>query len=88
MVQQLREVLLRGVKEETWTPDGVHAFTQIVSAMRALLARPISLKRTQAHNISYTHAQALHGHMQQLLIDCQIPDALLFLLKESAVSEN
>lgn len=86
MVQQLREVLMRGVKEKVWTPDSVHAFSQIVLSIRALLVRPKTIRESQAHHVSHSHAQALHAHMQQLLIDCQIPDALFSLLNEATVS--
>lgn len=88
MIQQLRGILVQGMKEENWTPDSVHAFSQIVSSFRALLVRPVSLNRSQSHNISLSHAQALHAHMQQLLLDCQIPDTLLSLLNGLAVSAN
>lgn len=88
MIQQLRGILVQGMKEENWTPDSVHVFSQIVSSFRALLVRPVSPKRSQSHNISLSHAQALHAHMQQLLLDCQIPDTLLALLNDLAVSAN
>ncbi|KAK3926892.1 Neurobeachin-like protein 1, partial [Frankliniella fusca] len=84
MVQLIRDLLIREVKEGTWTSDSIHALSQIVSAVRALLVWPLPLKKSHAHNISYSHVQALHAHMQQLLLDCQIPDALLFLLNELA----
>ncbi|KAE8751100.1 hypothetical protein FOCC_FOCC002185 [Frankliniella occidentalis] len=84
MVQLIRDLLIREVKEGSWTSDSIHALTQIVSAVKALLVWPLPPKKSQAHNISYSHAQALHAHMQQLLLDCQIPDALILLLNESA----